>query len=73
MSLFKKRQQVLSPKQEQMAGKIAGGILLGQRKAADYLNQKMAHLSGKARLGLLIGFCAAFGCYFLFLLIRAFQ
>ncbi|MEZ2338789.1 hypothetical protein AB6735_24275 [Mucilaginibacter sp. RCC_168] len=73
MRIFRRRERVLSAKQEQAAAKIAGGILKGQRQAADYLNRKTAHLSGKARLCLLILFCAAFGAYCLFLLIHAFS
>jgi len=72
MRLFKKRVQQLSAGQEQRAGKIAGSILKGQRKAADYLNRKAAGMPGRRLLFLLIGFCLAFGGYCLYLLLRIF-
>ncbi|MBD1366562.1 hypothetical protein IDJ77_22300 [Mucilaginibacter sp. ZT4R22] len=73
MRLFRKKERPMSARQEQVAGKIAGDILQYQRRAADYLNRKTVHLSGKARLCLLVLFCAAFGSYCLFVLIRAFH
>jgi hypothetical protein len=63
----------MSARQEQVAGRIADSILRYQRHTADYLNRKTVHLSGKARLCLLILFCAVFGSYCLFVLIQAFQ
>jgi len=72
MRLFKKQVQPLSAGQEQRAGKIAGCILKGQRKAADYLNRKTAGMPGRRLLFLLIGFCVAFGSYCLYLLLRVF-
>lgn len=72
MRLFRRREKVLTIKQEQAAGKIAGAILSRQRRFADHLNRKTAHLSGTTRLVLLMLLCGAFGSYCLFLLIRAF-
>jgi hypothetical protein len=73
MRLFRKKERSMSAGQEQVAGKIAGDILRYQRKTAEYLNRKTAHLSGKARLCLLILFCAAIGSYCLFVLLQAFR
>jgi hypothetical protein len=72
MRLFKKRVVSLSAGQEQRAGKIAGSILKGQRKAADYLNRKAAGMPGGRLLFLLIAFCLAFGGYCLYLVIQPF-
>ena len=72
MSLFKKRNRQLSAKQEKTAGKLADFILSSQRKAADYLNGRTAHLSALSRLLLLILFCVVFGSYCLYLLLQAF-
>ncbi len=72
MRIFKKRPHLLTARQEKTAGKIAGGILKGQRKAADYLNKKTADISGKRWMLLLMAFCAAFGSYCLYLLMQVF-
>jgi len=73
MMLFRRKERPVSARQEQVAGRIAGSILKYQRRTADYLNRKTVHLSGKARLYLLILFCAAFGSYCMFVLIQTFQ
>jgi hypothetical protein len=72
MRIFKKHVRELSAGQENRAEKIAGGILKGQRKAADYLNRKTASISGTSWKLLLMGFCLAFGSYCLYLIVRVF-
>jgi hypothetical protein len=72
MSWFKKRLVSLSAGQERRAGRIAGSILKGQRKAADYLNLKVSGVSRNGLWLLLIGFCLASGGYCLYLLVRVF-
>lgn len=71
MRIFKRKPKVLSVRQEQRAGRIAGAILQRQRQAADYLNNRTAGISGKRWLILLILFCATFGSYCLYLLMQA--
>lgn len=56
---------------EETTQKIAGNILTRQSRIADYLNTKTKHLSGKALLIALIGFCVVFGSYCLYLLLSA--
>lgn len=69
MRLFRQKVRPLSARQEVIAGRIANGLLSGQRRLADYLNAKTAHLSGKVRLWLLLLFGIAFGCYCLYLMV----
>ncbi|HEK19748.1 MAG TPA: hypothetical protein ENO28_04770 [Bacteroidetes bacterium] len=71
MRLFQKRQTAVNQKQEELASTIAGTILGLQTTAADYLNGKAAHLSGKARLFMLILFCVLFAAINLYLLINS--
>lgn len=71
MKLFRKRQTAVSPKQEELAADIAEKIIGWQTKAADYLKGKAAHLSPKAKLFLLILFCAMFAAVNLYLLIHS--
>ncbi|EHQ25490.1 hypothetical protein [Mucilaginibacter paludis] len=71
MKLLRKRQTAVSPKQEELAAGIAGTIIGLQTKAADYLNEKASHLSGKARLFMLILFCVVFTAINLYLLIHS--
>jgi hypothetical protein len=74
MKLFKQRtEKQLNQQQQDMAGKIATGILNGQRKIADQLNRQTAGLSKKAWLWLLVGFCLTFGSYCTCLLVQAFK
>lgn len=54
-----------------IAEKIAQNIIGRQQTLATYLNRKTKNISGKLWLAILIGFCAAFGSYCTFLLIRA--
>lgn len=69
MKLFRKNST--STGGDVIAEKIAQKIIDRQRTLATYLNRKTKNISGKLWLAILIGFCAAFGCYCTFLLIRA--
>lgn len=72
MKLLRKiRAQRLSPKQEQLAARLAGRITAAQHRAADWLNGKTARLRPGTWLALLVLFCAAGGAYCLYLLIAA--
>jgi hypothetical protein len=73
MRWFKKRVVPLSLGQERRAGRIADGVLKGQRKAADYLNVLVSGMSRRRLRWLLVLFCLVFGGYCLYLLIRVFN
>jgi len=72
MKWFRKR-KTLSPEQENVARKIAEGILSRQRILADYLNQKTSGISACCWLCLLSGFCLLCGSYLLYLLAQVFN
>lgn len=73
MRIFRRRKQPLSSRQEQVAGKIAGRILLMQRRTADYLNAKASGLSGQTLVAILVVFCLLFGGYCVHLLVQGFN
>lgn len=53
--------------------KIADGIVNRQTKLAAYLNKKVRRLSAKKLRWGLVSFSIAFGCYCLYLILRAFD
>ena len=69
MKLFRKNSRSIGG--DAIAEKIAQKIINRQRVLANYLNRKTRNISGKLWMAILIIFCAAFGCYCTFLLIRA--
>ena len=69
MKLFRKNST--STGGDAIAEKIAQKIIGSQRILSNYLNRKTRNISGKLWMAILIIFCAAFGCYCSFLLIRA--
>ncbi len=72
MRLFsKKKESKESLTSDAVAQRIAGNIIGGQQRIADYLNVKTQHLPGRFWLYTLILFCVAFGSYCLYLLISA--
>ncbi|WP_256006787.1 hypothetical protein [Pedobacter deserti] len=71
MKLFKKGSQ-LTAGQEGISRKLAGDLLMRQRRLADRLNRHTAGFSLRAWLWLLVVFCAGFGGYCLWLVIGAF-
>ena len=71
MRLFRKKPGAVNVKQEELAANIAGRIIRWQTRAADYLNGKTAYLSPKAKLFILILFCALFAAINLYLLINS--
>jgi hypothetical protein len=70
MRIFKK-QAAASPKQEELAGRIAGSIIRRQIQIAGYLNGKTKHLSGQRKLLWLILFCVVFAAINIYLLINS--
>jgi len=68
MKLFRKNSTSIGG--DAIAEKIAQKIIDRQRILANYLNRKTKNISGKLWMAILIIFCAAFGCYCTFLLIR---
>ncbi len=71
MRLSRKKPVAVNEKQEELAAGIAEKIIRWQTKAAHYLNGKTAHLSPKAKLFMLILFCALFTTINLYLLIHS--
>jgi len=71
MRFFKKRARVAG-NSDAVSARIAGMILIRQRKLADYLNARCAGFSMPWRIGLLIGFCTLIGAYLVYVLISAF-
>ncbi|RZJ76742.1 MAG: hypothetical protein EOO45_01120 [Flavobacterium sp.] len=71
MRFLKGNKKVLTARQEQLAGSIARWLLACQLKAAVFLNNKTADISGRGWLILLILFCAVFGGYCLLLIATA--
>lgn len=69
MKLFRKNSTSIGG--DAIAEKIAQKIIDRQRRLANYLNKKTRNISGKIWMAILIGFCTSFGCYCIFLLIRA--
>jgi amino acid permease len=69
MKLFKNINERMTS--DELAQSISGSILAWQSRIAGYLNRKSKHLPGKTLLFILIGFCALFGSYCLYLLIGA--
>jgi hypothetical protein len=72
MRLVSKQKQ-LSAGQEKWAVKVAGQILLAQRKTADYLNDRTAKVSAKSWLIVLIVLCGITGTYLIYLLSQVFK
>ena len=61
MKLFgKKKRTVHRPRQEELAGRIAGRIVRVQQRMADYLNGWTRHLSHRWKLLYLLLFCLLF-------------
>lgn len=71
MKLFRRNTTNSNPRQEELAGSIAGRLIYWQTKAADYLNGRTKHLSAKTRLVLLILFCILFAAINLYLLFHS--
>jgi hypothetical protein len=71
MRVFGRQEKVLPESQVRLAERVAGKILLGQQKAADYLNIRTAGISTKQWRVMLVAFCLLFGGYSLYLLIEA--
>ena len=61
-----------SSRKEELASKIATGIIKTQTRIADYLNGKTKNLSGKAKLTLLILFCILFAATNIYLIIYSY-
>ena len=70
---FVSKERPLSAGQEKLAARIAGRILLAQRRTADYLNEKTAKVSAKTWLIVLMGFCGITGTYLIYLLVQVFK
>lgn len=70
MKLFRNKSRRLSDGQERFAERVAEWILARQRRVADWLNQKTAHLHPKLWLFLLVIFCAGFGSYLIRLVLQ---
>ncbi|MGN8068403.1 hypothetical protein [Mucilaginibacter sp. 22184] len=71
MKLFRKNRTATGPKQEELAGKIAGRIVRLQVRIAGYLNNRTKHFTRKRKLLLLIVFCLLFAAVNLWLLISS--
>jgi hypothetical protein len=69
MKLFRKKSA--STANNEVAQTIAQNIIGKQKLLATYLNTKTRDISSKSWLAILIVFCAVFGSYCAFLLIRA--
>lgn len=69
MKLFRKNRKAGNPRQEELAGRIAGSIIERQTRIAAYLNGKTRHFSRRQMLLLLIVFCLLFAAVNLYLLI----
>jgi hypothetical protein len=69
MRLFRKNKIAGHPRQDDLAGRIAGRIISVQERLASCLNSKTRHLSRRTKLLLLIVFCLLFAAVNLWLLI----
>ena len=69
MKLFARRKENMD--NDRVARQIAGRIIGGQKRLANYLNRRTMHLSGRLWLYLLIIFSLLFGGYCLYLVIHA--
>lgn len=71
MRLFKKT-RTENPSNDAVAQKVASRIIAGQRKLANYLNNKVSGFSAKQVLYTLIVICILFGAYCTYLLVTSF-
>lgn len=71
MKLFRKKQPLYNPRQEELADSIAGCIIRWQTRIAGYLNNSTKDLSDKTRLMLFILFCVLLAAINLYLLIHS--
>ncbi len=69
MKLFRKNKTATGPRQEELAGRIAGRIVSIQERLATCLNNKTRHFSRRRKLMLLIVFCLLFAAVNFWLLI----
>lgn len=71
MKLFRKSKAAVNPRQEELAGRIAGRILSIQSRLAAYLNAKTRHFTRRRMLLALILFCLLFAAINGWLLINS--
>lgn len=71
MKLFRKNKTATGPRQEELAGRIAGRIVRFQSRIADYLNSRTRHFTRRSKLLLLIVLCLLFAAINLYLLIHS--